>query len=101
MRVCVIIICDCKDKMAPHPETWSRLKRQKKIIKQDDDSVVSVLEKVASLHDMEEVARLAGEAKGRKSSVRIRSCSPPNTKKAFLASGFPLISKLVGSVYIV
>ena len=68
---------------------------------QANDSVVAVLEKVASLDDKEEVARLAGEAKGRKSSVRIKSCSPPNTQKAFLASGFPLISKLVGSVNIV
>ena len=34
--------------------------------RQDNDSVVAVLEKVASLDDKEEVARLAEEAEGRK-----------------------------------
>ena len=33
---------------------------------QDNDSVVAVLEKVASLDDKEEVAKLAEEAQGRK-----------------------------------
>ena len=37
---------------------------------QANDSVVAVLEKVASLNDQEEVARLAEEAKGRKFFLR-------------------------------
>ena len=44
-------------------------------INQDNDSVFAVLDKVASFDDKEEVARLAWEAKGRKLSVRITSCS--------------------------
>ena len=44
-------------------------------IKQDNDSVFAVLDKVASFDDKEEVERLAGEAKGRKLSFRITFCS--------------------------
>ena len=42
-----------------------------KKIEQATDSVVAVLEKVASLDDKEEVARLAEEAEGRKFFFRL------------------------------
>ena len=51
--------------MPSHPEVWREGVYEDKA-GQVDDSVVAVLEKVTSLDDKEEVARLVGEAKGRK-----------------------------------
>ena len=61
--------------MLPHPEVYREALHIKicirRIVIEDkagqlDDSGFTVLEKVTSLEDNEEVARLAGEAKGRK-----------------------------------
>ena len=57
---------------------------------QDNDSVVVVLEKVASLVDKEEVARLAKEAEGRKFFLQI--LAPPVACFQFHIQSFALRS---------
>merc|ERR1711963_1092214 len=53
-----------------------------RFIKQGNNySLCAVLEKVASLNDREEVARLAGEAEGKKFSVEIQSAAFQSLKK--------------------
>ena len=65
---------------------------------QANDSVVAVLEKVASLDDKEEVTRLAADAEGRKFFRKFIACPSPYMQTGRVPTCFPVFDSIFDPV---